>query len=433
MLFSLFGAVLTARVNTNVPTEITSQGFVDLSDATVWGGGAIKVHNDKTASDQGVTIKFCTFTRCSNGENVGCSDILGGGAVYVDGFRLLCEDCQFEDCQSRTGMGGAISAHHGCRAEISSCRFTNCRTASSGSCGGASEGGGAIYSNGATTGSELYLTVKDECVFTECTTPGTGGSIWAKGGLLCQSSIFTGDKSVQSSKGGIIHCESSRVETVSFIGCEFKTAKANDAGGLSLAMNQGTAELINCVLDGLTSYYDGGGIHAWKTKILKLEGCTIQSCESEEGYQTMGGGGGIFKHFEESSEQMRVYNCTFTDNKSKKNARSILFSVNYGSVTFSVVDMSNCTFKDHSRESVFAFLYLRDTAGGDPLEYTIRDIRFEGNDIGAGANGLVNAYSRVGIRYEHCTFVNNRHTNTGEEFFWNPWKIWNRTNKFCAL
>ena len=107
---------------------------LNFQSFTNWQGGAVGAYGNGSGSGSGstsYTLKRCTITNCSAGDN--------GGAIRADGAVLTLEDCVVSSC-SCYDKGGALSAESS-TVTIRRCQFAN---------NTASGDGGAVHTNACT-------------------------------------------------------------------------------------------------------------------------------------------------------------------------------------------------------------------------------------------------------------------------------------------
>lgn len=146
------------------------------------------------------TFRRCTFTRCR---------AVNGGALHR--LTECAEDCVFEDCSGAgTSTGGGAIHQNAAGAAFTNCVFRNCSYPN--------KPGGAAYFNNA---AELV-----DCVFTNCTTSGNnpkGGAVYANSMLTMRGGVVDGcgvDSPSGTAYGSAVYASgSATIEDVEFKNC----------------------------------------------------------------------------------------------------------------------------------------------------------------------------------------------------------------------
>ena len=204
-------------------TTINGFSWQDLGGSGVYGGAAILY---ETTQQSEVTVSSCSFTSLFVGGGSSCPDSCkGGGAIFAEKVRFICNDCIFTDCYVVACRGGAISLRTESTANISSCKFIDCR-AGSNKCWEVSGGGAVAVADG-------FLDISSSN-FSSCTSASFGGgAIYAYAGINCVDCNFTSCASGETDAnmtGGAIWATGSMSSSIT--GCNFTECSAQAAGAV---------------------------------------------------------------------------------------------------------------------------------------------------------------------------------------------------------
>ena len=236
-----------------------------IQDCTAVIGGGLYAHGDVANSlKPTVSVKNFNFLRCSASyedvTTVDADKCFGGGAIHLDYDKSATDYIQFsmentiiDGCTALKTHGGAISNYGYAHLVITGTTFKNCSAKTGGAitirrntgrltmsncigenCVATGRGGGFLYVNSSTDGSNFSIT---NSTFRRCkATTGAGGA-------MHYSEVY-GDQTVTISGCTIENCEA-----------------ATTGGGITMNRTGSTLNLNGCIITGCTATSNGGGIY----------------------------------------------------------------------------------------------------------------------------------------------------------------------------
>ena len=196
---------------------------------------------------------------------------------------------------------------------------------------------------------------------------------------------------------------------VAFHNCQFDALCCKKGGGgLRIALGEnGRLDVLGCTFSECRCKFDGGAIHTQSTGTVNIENCTFDGCCADEGYNTIGGGGGV--NIDAQTRDATLTHCTFINCESPQNGQSLHVRWTQGGQRN--LDFFDCNFTSHHTMSIVVFLCTNDDTVEDfQGEYVLSFCNFVQNTFDKESDlnsfGVFHGNSRT-IRYENCTFSHN--------------------------
>jgi predicted outer membrane repeat protein len=333
-----------------------------------------------------VEVNDCSFydnTSLLNAEG-------GGGAIYTKTASVLTVRNSYFENNVAVNQGGAISNLLS-NLTVLNCTFKNNKTTSQ-----AGAAGGAIYNDGA-----------------------RGDS----GVIIIRNTLFEGNTS--TGLGGALFLFPYRNESAEVTGCTFKTNSANQggafwhsAGGFLIPPGSApeypftsgpentTLLFNNCVFDGNTAGYIGGGIWLGNCIVNEIHSCTFKNNKAQSG------GGAVLS----TNRAFTFRNSTFNNNTADR-AGAIAAVVN------AKLTIQNCTFDANIASEYGGALSV--PQNGTPID--IINCTFANNQANRPGNGQSGAIHSGDSNQGNGTVMikNNIFYN---QTVTNPWGVWKNCN-----
>ncbi|MBD2768945.1 hypothetical protein IC235_13705 [Hymenobacter sp. BT664] len=310
----------------------------------------------------------------------------GGGAIYTKSLSVLTvRNSTFEN-NSAVNQGGAISNLLSNLTVLNS-TFKNNRTTSP---LGAGPAGGAIYDDGAR---------------------GDNGT------LIIRNNLFEGNAS--NGLGGALFLFPYRTQSAEVTGCTFKANSADQGGAFwhkgggsqgipdpeyPLTSGPENTRLLfnNCVFDGNTAAYIGGGIWLSNCIINEIHSCTFKNNTAQAG------GGAVLS----TDREFTFRNSTFNNNTA-----NIAGAMNVG--VNAKLTIQNCTFAANVANQYGGALSVpQNSTPVDIINCTFANN--QANNPGNGQSGAIHSGNNNGnntVTIKNNLFYNQTVTNT-----YNLWK-----------
>jgi hypothetical protein len=389
----------------NTPQTITLASVITINPAagdslTITGPGA----NLLTVSGNTAVRIF----QISSGDTASISNMTLTtaltGAIDNDG-NLTVTNSTFSSNVS--GLGGAI-ANNGALLTVTGCTFTNNSATSTSATG---LGGGAIYSNAATT-----VTISDS-IFTgnmETGNSGGGGAIRNRGGTInITNSTFTNNSAVAGG-GAIQNADFMSISDSTFTGNTTPTDVSNANGGA--ISNTGGAELTitNTVVTGNSARRNGGGIYhqpnASTDTFLTIMDSTISNNTANSDNNTTGDGGGLYLA---GTGSVTISGSTVNGNTS--NAGATGSAGDGGGIDVSVPStLTNSTVSGNNAGRNGGGVYA---SGVSTAIVTITSSTIVNNTATADGGGLVRASTTNPVNLRSTIVANNTDDGTAPNIF----------------
>lgn len=352
-----------------IKSEVTVRGITfqnqkagSDSYSAVWGSGGT------------LNIDHCIFSGITNSGNGAAICLKSSGGAVV-------ENCQFVDCVTTGGSGGAVgSDNDAVKATFRRCTFTRCRAVN----------GGALH---------RLTQCAEDCIFEDCSDAGT----------------VTG--------GGAIH---QNVAGAAFTNCVFRNCSSpNRPGGAAYFNN--AVELADCVFTNCTtSGKDPKGSAVYANSTLTMKGGVVDACGVDSPSGTAYGSA-VYAHNNATIENVEFKNCV-----SVGGILCLETSGNIAGCKFhdcrasSVANMdSGCAIRLRAgtvsvRECSFLSLVSARGAGintaANLTKLDVRNCLFAGCVSTTGNGGAAMEVGATTFNVDNCTFANCRITGSSNDY-----------------
>ena len=438
-----------ALQNGSAKTVTVTDCVFDHNTAGSYGGGAF--HTNATGAS--TSFSGCTFSNNSAAQ---------GGAVSIQVGEATFTDCTFTGNSATNGSqkaagdgdddvlaaqaGGVIILHHASAVcNLNNCTFTN-NTAPNGN------GGAIAYEDKAAT-----LNINAGTTFTNCTSFGPGGAIFARKGTLnikgtsASKVSFSGCKTLatgnQHGNGGAIWLGDGSTTSV-----EYATFSNNEAGqedGSTIEYSNGGAFRMKAITSFQASNCEFSGnrgrngmcvsLELGSSSVCKFTDCNFHENIGRSGASKDGTGGNFHGGVAQLGDNGKVEfeGCSFTDNVAYHGSGAIhqngkLTTVNCKNCTFThntaingnggcvtiestgTMNLDGCTFTNNSVTATSSTrrdggVFYMNVAGS---ALTAKGCTFTGNTItGDGTKNPYGGVLRVGygseISFTDCVFDGN--------------------------
>ena len=394
----------TIQRNTSAPEF----GFFACTGQTVFNN---IIFRNARVNAQGAAI-FVAFkgnievNNCSFYDNTSLFDAgeRGGGAIYTKSLSALTVKNSYFENNISVREGGAISV------VLSNITLLNNTFKSNRTTRPAGSAGGAVFLDGAR---------------------GDNGSVIIRDNLF-ENNSANNYNTATGGLGGALFLFPYRNQSVEVTGCTFKTNSAKDGGAFwhkGGAMNQQQANgatdpfneytftagaenttliLNNCIFDGNTSSYVGGGLWLADCIINEIYNCTFKNNFSP-------GGGGIALS---TNRPLTIRNCTFNNNTA-----NIAGAINAG--INAKLTIQNCTFTANIANQYGGAISVPQNDPVRPVD--IINCTFAGNQANNQGNGQSGAIHSGDSSLPNPTVMikNNLFYNQSVT---NPWNVWKHCN-----
>ena len=377
--FNTSGALQNGSAKTVTVTDCT----FDSNSAGSYGGGAF--HTNGTGAKT-------TFTDCTFSNNTAAQ----GGAVSIQDGEATFTDCTFTGNSATNGSqkaagdgdddvlaaqaGGVIILHHANSVcNLNHCTFTD-NTAPNGN------GGAIAYEDKAAT-----LNINAGTTFTNCTSYGPGGAIFARKGKLnikgtsASMVTFSGCKTLatgnQHGNGGAIWLGKGSTTSI-----EYATFLNNEAG-------QENGSTVN--------YSNGGAIRMMAVTSFQASNCEFTGNRGRNGMC-------VSLELGSSTPVCKFTDCNFHDNIGRSGASNNGTGGNFHGGVAQLgdngkVDFEGCSFTDNVAYHGSGAIHQN----GKLTTVNCKNCTFTHNTVLNGNGGCATIESTGTMNLDGCTFTNN--------------------------
>jgi len=394
----------TIQRNTSAPDF----GFFSCTGQTAFNN--ITFRNARV-NGQGAAI-FVQFkgnvevNNCSFYDNISLITVgeRGGGAIYTKSFSTLTVTNSYFENNRSVHSGGAISNLLSNMTLIGNTFKNNRTTRSVGSVGG------AVYSDGA-RGDNGFLIIRNN-IFEGNSNSSNNNNIVDAGGAMF---LFPYRNQSVEVTGCTFKKNSSRVGGALWHqGGSLNQTQANDLADAEFPFTAGpentTLIFNNCIFDGNTASYIGGGIWFSNCIVNEIYNCTFKNNTAELG-------GGLYA---EITRPLTIRNSTFNNNTA--NIAGALISGDTGNTISGItakLTVQNCTFAANIANLYGAAMAVPQNNTTRPVD--IINCTFAGNQVTHPTDG------RAGAIFSGSTGVPNTTVMIKNTIFYNQTALWTNT------